>query len=47
MTYEDSAAASKQYDTDRMEAAGLFLLPSDPLRYAGVDHAGKCRYNHL
>lgn len=47
VTYEDSAAASKQYDTDRMEAAGLFLLPGDPLRYAGVDHAGKCRYNHL
>lgn len=47
VTYEDPSVASKQYDADRMEAADLFLLPSDPLRYAGIYHARKCRYNHL
>ena len=47
VTYEDPSVASKQYDADRMEAADLFLLPGDPLRYAGIYHAGKCRYNHL
>lgn len=37
VTWEDSAAGPAHYDAEQLAAADLYLLRSDPLRYAGVD----------
>ena len=36
VTYEDQMEAAKRLDQEKLSAADLYLLPSDPLRYAGV-----------
>lgn len=36
VAYEDSAAIDQQCSADKLNAAGLYLPLTDPLRYAGV-----------
>lgn len=36
ITYEDRSTAARQLKNNMRTAADLYLLPSDPLRYAGV-----------
>lgn len=36
VTYEDAAALSERYEAELLNAVGLWLPRSDPLRYAGV-----------